>query len=1036
MRWLRRLAGFALALTLAFGVGIGFLGWRLAHGPLELKWLVDRLQTAANADGGPTRLTIGSAALEWGGFTSGVGEPIVIGVRDVAVVDATGKVLLGVPRGEVTLSFSEMLLGHLRPNAVELDNPKVSVVLSRSGAMALDIGSLSEVADAAIPGGPAPPKPQPARPLAPAFLSDLHHVIVRDAAAEIDDRALGVHWSASHLDVDVSRHGQGAIGGRARVDIALGAVHVALKAEARVERNGVGSDVTFDVSPFVPSQLAAESEALAPLAAIDAPVSTTVRTKVSSEFEVHNVDATINVAAGAVRVAATPVEIGAATLAVTADRQAVQSATLKVEFPHPGAPPTRLSGRANGRRSGHGFEAVVVVDLDALPVARLPAVWPEGVGGPGSRPWLVQNLTAGTLRNGHAEVSLTVPEDFSDAAVTSATGTLDGDDVTVHWLRPIPPIEHVAGKLSIVDPDTLDIAAQSGRQSGTALTLKGSRVRISGLAGHRQVADIAVQIGGPIADALAALHQPRLHLFDRHPLDLHDPSGQVTGKIGVKLPLEDKLQMDDIAIQAQGTMTDAHLSAIVAGHALDHGMLDFDARNDGGQINGRAELAGIPAQLGVELDFRLGPPDQALQKVTVSGAADSVQIAAAGLRVGDFLTGKVGVQASLIERRDGRADFVVHGEFKDAGIAVAPLGWRKAPGSAAAGQISGRMLHDRITGIDQISLDGEALRLRGSVDFADGKPREITVSDLVIGQTSGRGQIRFAKDASSAEPLAVTVSGPVIDLSQRFATHSKAAAKSSDDATSKSAWTIDARFDKALVGNGRTFEAIDMHAEATDGIAQKLRLSARTGPNGRLTAAITPGAGERRLNVDAADAGALLAGLDVVKTMEGGRLTLSGRYDDTAPDRPLNGTAEIVDFRIRKAPGLGKLLQAATLYGLVDALSGPGLNFTRLEAPFRYTSDVLELNDARAFSASLGLTGKGRIDMARDAIDMQGTVVPAYMLNSALGGIPVIGKLFSAEKGGGLLAMSFTLRGPLADPTVSVNPLSALTPGALRQLFH
>ena len=54
---------------------------------------------------------------------------------------------------------------------------------------------------------------------------------------------------------------------------------------------------------------------------------------------------------------------------------------------------------------------------------------------------------------------------------------------------------------------------------------------------------------------------------------------------------------------------------------------------------------------------------------------------------------------------------------------------------------------------------------------------------------------------------------------------------------------------------------------------------------------------------------------------------------------------------------------------------------------------------------------------------------------TALGRIPVIGGLFSAERGGGLVAVNYGYRGPLANPTVAVNPLSALTPGFLRGLF-
>ena len=39
-------------------------------------------------------------------------------------------------------------------------------------------------------------------------------------------------------------------------------------------------------------------------------------------------------------------------------------------------------------------------------------------------------------------------------------------------------------------------------------------------------------------------------------------------------------------------------------------------------------------------------------------------------------------------------------------------------------------------------------------------------------------------------------------------------------------------------------------------------------------------------------------------------------------------------------------------------------------------------------------------------------------------------------QGGGVFAADYTVRGPLADPKVSVNPLSALTPGFLRGVFN
>ncbi|HEX5325303.1 MAG TPA: hypothetical protein VFW75_01415, partial [Acetobacteraceae bacterium] len=67
--------------------------------------------------------------------------------------------------------------------------------------------------------------------------------------------------------------------------------------------------------------------------------------------------------------------------------------------------------------------------------------------------------------------------------------------------------------------------------------------------------------------------------------------------------------------------------------------------------------------------------------------------------------------------------------------------------------------------------------------------------------------------------------------------------------------------------------------------------------------------------------------------------------------------------------------------------------------------------------------------------DLHGTIVPAYFFNSLLGRMPVLGKLFSPEQGGGVISGSYSVQGAIDDPKVTVNPLTALTPGFLRRLF-
>ena len=111
------------------------------------------------------------------------------------------------------------------------------------------------------------------------------------------------------------------------------------------------------------------------------------------------------------------------------------------------------------------------------------------------------------------------------------------------------------------------------------------------------------------------------------------------------------------------------------------------------------------------------------------------------------------------------------------------------------------------------------------------------------------------------------------------------------------------------------------------------------------------------------------------------------------------------------------------------------MNFSHVVVPFHYNGVDLDIDQAHADNPSLGLTAKGRIGLLSGQTSITGTIVPAYFFNSMLGQLPLVGKLFSPEAGGGIFAVRFALDGSIDDPGVSINPVSALTPGFLREIF-
>ena len=85
--------------------------------------------------------------------------------------------------------------------------------------------------------------------------------------------------------------------------------------------------------------------------------------------------------------------------------------------------------------------------------------------------------------------------------------------------------------------------------------------------------------------------------------------------------------------------------------------------------------------------------------------------------------------------------------------------------------------------------------------------------------------------------------------------------------------------------------------------------------------------------------------------------------------------------------------------------------------------------------SSLGLTANGDIDFSDQSMTLNGVLVPSYTLNSLLGDIPLLGDIIVGKKGEGIFALSYEVNGPFDKTQISVNPLSALTPGFLRRIF-
>jgi hypothetical protein len=1030
------LLGLLILVMLVLAAG----AWRLTKGPVELPFLARAIEDAANEDAeGANRLQVGRAAIAWDGWQEGRLTPVELRLYEVQLRDSRGAMRIELPDAAVTLSVPWLLRGELAPRVLELRGPELRLVRAADGAVTLTLER---------PG--ADPAAPPAETPAAAPVEELLAELMRPPSDEtprgalealritggrvvVQDAALGRSWSLERGALDLRRMEGGGIAGRAAGRLQLGEASVPVL--GTVEATGSPASIRFTVSlpEVAPAALARAAPAFAPLTFLDATVRGEVAGRLDADGVVRSVVVQLSAGPGRIDLGnGRRVEILGAEAAL--DHAPGQVRVTRAVLRLPGPQPVTLSATAEARLSAARWRGAVDLSLDALRFAELPRHWPEGVGS-GERGWILQNITGGEARNGRWRFEGEVGAELDQPRLTALTGSVEVVDATVHWLRPIPPVERAQGRATF-SLDEITVRVAGGRQQGTAVQARDVNLRFLFPDGQPPQADFAIPLAGPVPDLLTVLQHPRLKLFDRRPLGLKEPAGSFDGRLTLGFPLLDDLPAERLRVAAAARLREVRLADLVAGNALERGQFDVTVDNNGLRLSGTGTIAGVDARLGVEMDFRPGPPTQVVMRETAQARTDARNLAAFGLETEEVVQGPVSLDVRTERRRNGSGRVAIRGDLRDSTMEIGPLAWTKPPGQPGTAEATLRLGGESLEAVEAFRVEAPALSIRGNIGFGRATRLErVTITDGAIEASRFSGEVR--PPGQPGAPWGVLLRGPVLDLRRALGEDQPQAAQPPPNGPPpRATYAIDARFDRVLLGPEREVAAVEARVGLDGrGVVREGRLAGRAGPRGAFEAVIAPQGAGRALRVGAEDAGALLTAFGVLRHLEGGRLSVQAAYAHNGPGAPLAGTAEMDGFSVRNAPGFAKLLQAMTLYGLVEAMSGPGLVFSRMVAPFALTPETLTLGEARAFSASLGLTAKGTLDRRRQRLAMEGTIVPAYFFNSLLGNMPIVGRLFAPETGGGLFAATWRVSGPVDDPQVSVNPLAALTPGFLRGLF-
>ncbi len=697
---------------------------------------------------------------------------------------------------------------------------------------------------------------------------------------------------------------------------------------------------------------------------------------------------------------------------------------IEVDF---GAATVRVTG--TGTKTPEGQRFVGRAEVLHIPVDHLGDYWPLEFA-EGGRQWALANLSNGAI-DVAAEFGLSTPgNDLAQLKVDRLVGLIDYRGMTVRYMPHMPELQDVSGKARF-EGDALHFDVAGGTAVGLHVT--GATIDLTGLDGPVQRASIRMPIAGSAQNIIRFLARPQLHLPKDVLYDYRRLGGEVAIDLSLGFPLINALTVAELDLKAEAVLSGFSLKGALGEVDLTDAAARLKYENSEFTVNGTGKLDGNLVEIGWRELF--GAKAAFRRRYDLKGTVPASLVAKAGFPTPEpYVTGPVGTTLHYQVATNGTGEVVGRFDIKAAKAMVLPLGWTKEPGTDGQMHLALKLA----AGGKLVSADFEGhangLLGKGVVRFAgDNVPQQVTLQQFKIGQTD------LAIDwKRTAEGVDLSLKGPSLELPRlrnALKVRDEYAAKDPAGiaAAARARTRITLQLQQVLTQRGTLGYANGRAEMAGDRIASAdLTIGGGKGSTFRITPA---GAG-RTLFFYVADFGTMLKEAGWLAGLVNGYLHIEGRFNDAAAGGPLDGTLKMGPFRLENVAPNGTI---GTLNSTIEGLSRAGnalQQFDSLEAKIFKLGDRIQVKNGRTSGQSIGLTAQGVIDIGNDTAQLAGVVVPAFALNNALSNVPLLGPLLTGGKDGGLFAISYKLHGPLDDLKTDVNMMSAVTPGALRELFN
>ena len=1081
-----------LGLLLGGLVLSALLAWRLSASPVSLNFATPFIERNFSAVDKSYVVRIDETVLIWDGWR----RPVDIRARNIEIFSRDGKLLVSLPQVSIGLSMRALLRGRLAVATLGIRSLRGSIARFPDGVFTVDLqpkeGKAQNIVGL-LKGAARELSRQYGSTDGP--LGYLKRVNIIRSQLTFDDRLAGIVWHSPRADIVMSREAAGlktdaAIvieANKRRANLFAQFVYEGRAGEflartrfenlnpSLVARSVSGLKDLINFNMLVTGEVAIGGTKNGTITKIGGNIATPVG-QIEGEFEIDPRESNIvglarfkgiNVAAVSKRVswlkkmAGLQFNLngsigGKATLNgdISELEFNLASGSGTLEIPHLWESSRKIKQvRLNGTLS-NGLEKIelteAIVDFDGpkieaeaqveriggearlkinanlfdLPFEGLKNYWPKKLA-QSARRWVTQNIRKGFARETNLQVIGWMPgNNLNKFKASSVKGTMRYEDLKVAYWSPLPKIEGAGGTATFSDK-RFDMVVSSGTLRD--IQIDQAQVNMYKLDTDNEQISVDVLMRGPLRTALELLDHRPLGYIRQLGLSAEDVNGSAAIRLRMDFPLDTNIARNELRVRSSATLKDVAFAPGPFGVDIRNGQFEFKMAEDEMSVKGPAQINGALTQI-VWREF-FSEKHKIKSDYSLRALLDSAALEGLGISSANIMTGAMSADLKYAVQKDGTRKLKGNIDFIKASLDWPEFGLRKEVGTSAVAEVSAEFDQNGLITFASTNFSGEGSS--GSADLeinsAPDERWKLKFNQLKIVNNKVDGVLVCQDDGVYAGTLGL----PKLDVQyvmERLEDQTLA-----ENTKPSIALNINANIGLLSWGIKRKLQGVDLSLRFDNNSVQKFKLSGGVGKGAKLLINFRPFSKGYKLSVETDDFGASLNALDIAKNVSGGKLTIKGERPSL--NAPMEGEFIVSKYRLRKVPLFARIFQVASLTGIVDAFDREGLEFDTLEGRYAYEAKLLRLDNTRTFGSSIGITTEGTLNLRNDSADLGGALIPAYTLNRILGQIPLLGPILTGGDDEGLFAATYSVRGALADPDVSVNPLSALAPGLLRKFL-